>query len=88
MQAQQDKIIEIDSLQLASVLRAHGFMLGGLKRLAPRKAAFLFQDSIELRKIIERYYAGQLSLDPRQVFLAQDELKQLLYGGYLTKPDE
>jgi hypothetical protein len=88
MQIQQDKVIEIDSFQLASTLRAHGFALVGLKRLAPRKATFLFEDSATLRNVIKQYYAGRVSLDPRQVFLAQDELKQLLYGGYLNKPEE
>lgn len=88
MQIQNDKIIEVDSFQLAATLRAHGFALRGLKRLAPRKAAFLFQDSTELRTIIEQYYGGKVRLDPRQIYLAQDELKQLLYGGYLTKPDK
>jgi hypothetical protein len=84
MHPQSPNLFKTDSFRIAIVLKASKIPLHGLNKENPHKAIFLFADSPQIHKLLEEYYQGTMRLDPREVFNSQDELRELLYGNYLT----
>jgi hypothetical protein len=67
------------NLNLACVLIILGHQLQGINKDQPRMAEFVFNDTSEIQKNIEKYFNKQLSLEPVNLFNNLKELKMLIY---------
>jgi hypothetical protein len=68
-------------LALSATLICNNIYLDSIDKSDPRKALFIFKSSQELQKTIEKYWRGELRIEPRRYFDNLKSLKARLYGG-------
>mgnify|MGYP001610450747 FL=1 len=56
------------------------FPLKAIDRLNPRKAMFCFEQNKKLDELVEKYWHGELKVDPQAYFNALRIIKTRLYG--------
>lgn len=54
--------------------------LAAIDKQDPRRAEFIFKRSSELDQLVERFWRGELRVDPRRHFAAIREIKARLYS--------
>lgn len=73
-------IFQTSNLHIAAYLYASGIPFLGITEVENR-AVFDFHNRIEAEKLIELYYTGRASIDPRELFARLNDLKDLIFGG-------
>ena len=68
-----------DLLPLISVLQYFELQVLSINRKSPKHAYFEFSDTSELREITERYWNGELLVEPKRFFAATKEVKNRIY---------
>lgn len=68
-------------LALSATLLCSNIYLDSIDKSDPRKALFIFKGSQGLQKTIQKYWRGELRIEPRQYFDNLKALKARLYGG-------
>lgn len=56
------------------------FPIASLDRSDPRRVKFVFEDSDELKKACETFFAGASLVEPKAYFSALRNIKNRLYG--------
>ena len=56
------------------------YPLEAINKQNPRKAQFLFKQDAELDELIEKYWKGELKVEPQAYFNALRVIKARLYG--------
>lgn len=74
-----NKTFSTDSFPLASYLLAKSCNLTIIDKANPRRALFVFQESIERKRLTEEFLTHQGLVEPHKFFSAQKDLKQMLY---------
>ncbi len=69
-------------LNLAAVLLAKGYILEQVQRNSNGKSLFVFDESDALKKLIEKYWKGNLKMNPQDVFTSLKVIKNRLYSSY------
>lgn len=67
--------------QICVVLSALGFKLLEIDKSHPR-FVFHFESNPQIQNHIDRFYAGELSLDPRLVLMHTKLIKDRIHGGF------
>lgn len=67
--------------QICVVLSALGYKLVTIDKSQPR-FVFHFEDNPQIQNHIDKFYAGELSLDPRQVLMHTKLIKDRIHGGF------
>lgn len=67
----------------AVFLRSSGFGLLGINKSDPRRFAFIFKDKAGRIKLLDDFFAGRATVEPRQFTAAIKELKSLMYSDAL-----
>lgn len=80
MNKEKQSLIRISDLALAAALSLCA-ELQGLSRHDPRRAEFLFRKSDATEKFVEKYWKGELRVEPQEYFGQLRKLKARLYGG-------
>jgi hypothetical protein len=70
---------ETSELSLATTLLYFGHPLEAIDHGNP-KSVFLFPQNKELSELVQAYWQGQLSVEPKQWFYCQREMKARLYA--------
>ena len=68
-----------DLLPLISVLQYFELQVLSVNRKSPKHAYFEFTDTPELREITERYWNGELLVEPKRFFAVTKEVKNRIY---------
>ncbi len=76
----QQKIFSTDSLPLASFLLAKGCKLISLDKSNPTRVLFEFEVSEKQIKLTEDFWRWQGSVEPREFFAKQRELKNMIFS--------
>lgn len=71
--------IKTADLALATVIYLF-HPLEAIDKKNPRKAQFIFKQEKELDELIDRYWRGELTVEPRRYFEALRIIKARLYG--------
>lgn len=74
------KIFSTTDFQISVVLSALGHKLVEIDKSQPR-FVFHFEDNPEIQNHIDRFYSGELSLDPRLVLMHTKLIKDRIHGG-------
>ncbi len=69
----------------AVFLRSSGFDLIGINKSDPRRFNFIFSDKAGRIKLLEDYFIGRATVEPRQFTAAIKELKSLMYSDALSE---
>jgi len=69
-----------DLLPLVSVLHYFNFPVLSISQKSPRHAYFEFADTEKLRDTSNRYWNGELLVEPKRFFATTKEIKARLYG--------
>ena len=67
----------------AVFLRSSGFNLIGINKSDPRRFNFIFEDRTDRIKLLDDFFAGRATTEPRQFVAAIKELKSLMYSDAL-----
>jgi hypothetical protein len=70
---------------IAAFLRSSGFNLIGINKSDPRRFTFIFKDKASRAKLLNDFFAGRATTEPRQFVAAIKELKSLMYSDALQK---
>lgn len=76
---QEQSFWRTSDLSLGAVVLLFRPLEGIEKRPAQRKAEFIFAHDDELDQLVERYWRGEIRVEPRQYFTALREIKARLY---------
>jgi len=68
-----------DFLPLIAVLAYHEFPIVSIKKDTPRHAYFCFSETGQLKDIANRFWNGQLLVEPKRFFSTLKEIKSRLY---------
>ena len=74
-----DKDFSTTDLALSTALLCFGHKLKRIDKTSPR-AFFIFIRTAHLERDAERFWAGELQIEPKQFFNCQKEIKSRLYG--------
>lgn len=66
--------------QICVVLSALGFRLTSIDKSQPR-FVFHFENNPQIQNHIDKFYSGELSLDPRLVLMHTKLVKDRIHGG-------
>lgn len=67
--------------QICVVLSALGYKLIEIDKSQPR-FVFHFEDNPQIQTNIDKFYSGELSLDPRLVLMHTKLIKDRIHGGF------
>ena len=67
----------------AVFLRSSGFDLIGINKSDPHRFSFIFQDRTDRIKLLDDFFTGRATVEPRQFVAAIKELKSLMYSDAL-----
>jgi len=65
---------------IAAFLLTKGLKLFSIDRTNPREAFFIFQDTESKEALVEGFFYGRATVEPKAFVSAIKELKQLLYS--------
>lgn len=68
-----------DNFQLAAYLLAESCNLLMVDKFNPRRAMFVFEESVRRKELTQKFISYQALVEPHRFFSAQKDLKQLLY---------
>lgn len=85
MRIKNDKKKEflLSDFYAAVFLRSSGYDLMGINKTNPRRFNFIFKDRVGRVKLLESFFAGRATTEPRQFVAAIKELKSLIYSDSL-----
>jgi hypothetical protein len=66
-------------LPLAGALCVLGFMVEEVEKVNPKRSVFIFDNSKELEKAVNDYWAGRLTVEPQKYFYQLKNLKARIY---------
>ncbi len=69
-------------ITIASTLFYHGFIPRVISHKDNRRALFHFQQNEELTGLLDRYWKGDVRVEPRKYSLCVRELKAMTHGGF------
>ncbi len=75
------KYYETTDFPLATTLHTLGFTLEQLSRENPKRVAFCFNQTDELKKTVELFWEDQIKVNPKTFCLNQKILKSRLYNN-------
>lgn len=76
----ESEFYKTSDLSLAGVL-AFSYPIEAIDRTDPRKARFCFQRDEQLDSIVEKYWRGELQVEPRAYFDQLKNIKTRLYSS-------
>jgi hypothetical protein len=80
---QNESLVETYStfdLALSAYLIQVGYPLTYLDRSDPKKVAFCFERDEKIETVIQEYWSGQQSVEPKSYFAAIRDLKSQIYS--------
>lgn len=75
----QDNLYQTSDLALATVISFY-YPIESVDRANPRKAQFLFYRDEKLDELVDKYWRGELQVEPQQFFNQLRIVKARLYG--------
>lgn len=75
-----ENIFETADLALAATISTLLVQPISLKRAAEQKVIFVFENSVRLKVIVEKYWSDRLMVSPQRFFIEQKKLKNRLYS--------
>ena len=66
-------------LSLVAALCVSSFVVEELERVSPTRSVFIFTDSTELQELVNRYWRGDLQVEPQAFFNQLKVLKARIY---------
>jgi hypothetical protein len=64
---------------MTAALSVSGFIVDQVERVSPQRSIFIFKDSARLQEIIDRYWRGELRVEPQAYFNQLKVLKARIY---------
>jgi hypothetical protein len=83
MKNDRKKEFLLSDFYAAVFLRSSGFDLLGINKSDPRRFNFIFKDKSGRIKLLDDFFAGRATTEPRQFVAAIKELKSLMYSDAL-----
>jgi hypothetical protein len=77
------KEVSLSDFYAAVFLRSSGFDLIGINKSDPRRFNFIFKDKASRIKLLDDFFAGRATVEPRQFTATIKELKSLMYSDAL-----
>lgn len=75
------KTFSTTDFQICVTLSALGYKLIGVDKSQPR-FVFNFEDDPQIQIHIDKFFSGELSLDPRLVLMHTKLIKDRIHGGF------
>ncbi len=72
---------ETSDIFLAATLQSFDFFVTNLTWEDDKRCTFRFLDSSSLQEVVERFWNGQLAIEPRKLFASLKSLKTRLYSS-------
>jgi len=77
-----NKTLKTQDLNLSAVLLTKGYELQSIFKGDLGKATFIFEDSPEIRGLIQGYWNNRVGVNPQELFYSLKQLKNRLYSNY------
>jgi hypothetical protein len=71
---------KLKTLNLAAFLYASGLKLINIVRVK-NEVFFIFSPKNDAEKLVEQYFAGKATVDPRELFARLNDLRDLIFSG-------
>lgn len=81
---EKNKEFALSDFYAAVFLRSSDFNLIGINKGDPRRFNFIFKDKTSRIKLLDDFFAGRATTEPRQFVAAIKELKSLMYSDALS----
>lgn len=66
-------------LALTAAICVSGFIIDEMERVSPTRSVFIFQSSDELQEMMNRYWHGELRVEPQAYFNQLKQIKARIY---------
>ena len=77
-----ENLFHTTDFRISAYLLSQGIKLVRIDRGNGPKATFVFQDNGRINELIKSYWQDEAFVNPKHIYNAQKELKELLYGQY------
>jgi len=81
----ENKEFETSDFYAAVFLRSSDFNLIGINKSDSRRFSFIFTDKAERGKLLDDFFAGRATTEPRRFVSAIKELKSQMYSDALQQ---
>lgn len=75
----KNNIFRTADLAITAALCVSGFIVQEVERVSPTRSVFLFGESAELRDTVNKYWRGELRIEPQSYFNQLKILKARIY---------
>lgn len=78
MMKNNEKLYKTSDLALASVL-SYFFRIEDIERIDPQRVSFVFENTLELQKTVEKFWKEKLKVEPQRYFNEIKNIKNRIY---------